>query len=173
MHPSSLSSRRLRSPSSGQAGFTLIELIVTMVMLVTLAGVILPRVTGRTDDAYDARRKSDLIAVEQALNLYHLDNGAYPTSAAWSGEAPSHGSLGYDQDGYIPGLVPDYLPMLPSDPDPAFPAGNVGYVYRSDGSDFKFLAHRTPEEFPSDHRFYDEQRPDWAWQVSSPGAAGW
>ena len=63
--------------------------------------------------------------------------------------------------------------MLPSDPDPAFPAGSAGYLYRSNGEDFNFLAHRTPEEFPTDHRFYDSLRPTWAWQVSSPGAESW
>ncbi len=156
-----------------RAGFSLIELIVVMVILVTLAGVVVPRLGERSEQAYDARRKSDLVAVEQALNLFHLDNGHYPQTSGWSGEAPSYGAHGYDETGYIPGLVPNYLPMLPSDPDPRYPTGSFGYLYRSNGTDFKFLAYRTPDTYPTDHRFFDSRRPTTAWQVSSQGGAAW
>jgi general secretion pathway protein G len=42
--------------------------------------LIVPRVVGRTDDARIAAAKQDIASLMQALKLYRLDNGAYPTT---------------------------------------------------------------------------------------------
>lgn len=62
------------------AGLTLIELMVVVVILSLLAVVIVPRVIDRPDQARVARTRSDIAAISAALNLYRLDNGAYPTT---------------------------------------------------------------------------------------------
>jgi len=45
-----------------------------------LAALIVPRVVGRTDDARIAAAKQDVAQLMQALKLYRLDNGRYPTN---------------------------------------------------------------------------------------------
>ncbi|MCA3217692.1 MAG: type II secretion system major pseudopilin GspG [Burkholderiales bacterium] len=61
-------------------GFTLIEIMVVITILGILAALIVPRVVGRTDDARIAAAKQDIGAIMQALKLYRLDNGRYPTT---------------------------------------------------------------------------------------------
>lgn len=69
-----------RSPKSGQRGFTLIELMVVVVILGILAVLVVPRVLDRPDQARVIAARQDIAGVMQALRLYRLDNGRYPTS---------------------------------------------------------------------------------------------
>ncbi len=46
-------------------------------LLVTLVSV---NIIGRTDDARVTKAKADIKAIEQALHLFKLDNGFYPTT---------------------------------------------------------------------------------------------
>jgi len=62
------------------AGFSLLELMVVVVILSILALVIVPRVIDRPDQARVARAQSDIAAVSSAVNLYRLDNFRYPTT---------------------------------------------------------------------------------------------
>jgi len=62
------------------AGFSLLELMVVVVILSILALVIVPRVIDRPDQARVARAKSDIAAISSAVNLYRLDNFRYPTT---------------------------------------------------------------------------------------------
>jgi general secretion pathway protein G len=76
-----ISSPRPASRSvSRSRGFTLIEIMVVITILGILAALIVPRVVGRTDDARIAAAKQDIASLMQALKLYRLDNGAYPTT---------------------------------------------------------------------------------------------
>jgi general secretion pathway protein G len=61
-------------------GFTLIEVMVVVVILGILAAFIVPKIIGRPDEAKVAKVKSDVSALQTALDLYRLDNGAYPTA---------------------------------------------------------------------------------------------
>ncbi len=61
-------------------GFTLIELMVVMVILGILAGLIVPRIMDRPEEARRTKAAVDIQALEQALKLYKLDNGRYPTT---------------------------------------------------------------------------------------------
>lgn len=62
------------------AGLTLIELMVVVVILALLAVAIVPRVIDRPDQARVARARADVAAISSALNLYRLDTGAYPST---------------------------------------------------------------------------------------------
>ena len=62
------------------AGFSLLELMVVVVILSILALVIVPRVIDRPDQARAARAQSDIAAIQAAINLYRLDNFRYPTT---------------------------------------------------------------------------------------------
>jgi general secretion pathway protein G len=61
-------------------GFSFIELMVVVIILGILAGMIVPRYMGRTDDAKQIKARVDIAAIETSLKLYHLDNGFYPTT---------------------------------------------------------------------------------------------
>ncbi|HUN54038.1 MAG TPA: type II secretion system major pseudopilin GspG [Smithella sp.] len=89
-----------------QAGFTLIELMVVIVILGVLAGLIIPRIMGRPDEARVTKAKIQMEALESALKLYKLDNGSYPTTEQGLNalvEPPTVGNIpkNWRQGGYL------------------------------------------------------------------------
>jgi len=101
-----------RQNNKREHGFTLIELMVVIVILGVLAGLIIPRVMGRPDEARQAKAKIQMESMETALKLYKLDNGNYPTTEQGLRalvEAPTVGALprnwragGYLEKGRVP-----------------------------------------------------------------------
>lgn len=95
-----------------QAGFTLIELMVVIVILGLLAGIILPRFLGESDKAKQQTARVQMAVLETALKMYKLDNGSYPTTEQGLKalvEAPTVGNLpknwrkgGYLEKGKVP-----------------------------------------------------------------------
>ncbi|BCN94327.1 type II secretion system protein GspG [Thiomicrorhabdus immobilis] len=63
-----------------QKGFTLIELMVVVVILAVLAGLVVPNLMDRPDEARIVKAKQDISAISSALKLYKLDNFNYPTT---------------------------------------------------------------------------------------------
>jgi len=64
-----------------QRGFTLIEVMVVVVILGILAAIVVPRIMSRPDEARTIKAQQDLRAIAAALDLYKLDNFAYPGTA--------------------------------------------------------------------------------------------
>ncbi len=61
-------------------GFTLIELMVVIVILGILAGLIVPRIMNRPEEARRTKAVLQIEGLETALKLYKLDNGSYPST---------------------------------------------------------------------------------------------
>ena len=67
-------------PRSRLRAFTLIELLLVLVILAVLAAVVVPKFTGRSEQAKVAAAKTDISVLSGALNQFELDNGRFPTS---------------------------------------------------------------------------------------------
>ncbi len=61
-------------------GFTLVEVLVVLIILGLIAALVVPRITGRVDEAKVETTKIQLKAIKDALEQYKLDNGMYPTT---------------------------------------------------------------------------------------------
>lgn len=94
-----------------QQGFTLIEIMVVLVIMGVLAALIVPNLMGRPDQARATAARQDVGSVMQALKLYRLDNGEYP-SAAQGLRALVEKPAG----GKVPLNWRNYLERLPNDP---------------------------------------------------------
>lgn len=92
-------------------GFTLVEIMVVVVILGILAVLIVPRVVGRTDEARTVAAKQDVAAIMQALKLYRLDNGRYPTT-----EQGLAALVTKPQGDPVPKNWQKYLDKVPKDP---------------------------------------------------------
>lgn len=61
--------------------FTLIELMLVVIIIGALVAMVMPRLTGRSEQARVAAGKADVTAnIATALKLYELDNGNFPTT---------------------------------------------------------------------------------------------
>ncbi len=94
-------------------GFTLIEVLVVVAILGILAAIVVPRIMDRPDEAKRVAAKADIAAIVQALKLYRLDNGNYPTT--------DQGLLALVQKPTTAPIPPNwkergYLDKLPRDP---------------------------------------------------------
>lgn len=118
----------------GEAGLTLIEILVVLAIIAVMAFLIVPNVIGRPDQARVTVAQTDLRTISAALKMYRLDNGEYPTTEQGltalamrpsSGPAP----VNWSPDGY--------LEKVPADP------WGRPYTYRSPaqgGSGFEIVS---------------------------------
>jgi general secretion pathway protein G len=73
-----LNSRSIENRS--QLGFTLIEVMVVIAIIGIMATLIVPQIMSKPDEARVIAAKQDINSIVQALKLYRLDNGRYPTT---------------------------------------------------------------------------------------------
>lgn len=63
-----------------QSGFTLLEVMVVVVILGILASFVVPNLLGNKEKADQQKAVTDIVALENALDMYKLDNSVYPTT---------------------------------------------------------------------------------------------
>lgn len=69
-----------RVESRRERGFTLIEIMVVVVIIGLLAAIVAPNLIGNIDRAAVTRARADIRTIDNALNLYRLDNFRYPST---------------------------------------------------------------------------------------------
>ena len=63
-----------------RSAFSLIELLLVLVILAILAAVVVPKFTGRSEQARVAAAKADIANMETALDNFEVDGGRYPNT---------------------------------------------------------------------------------------------
>ncbi len=84
MLPTNAKTARLKTPPvtrNGEAGFTLVELLVVLVILVLLASIIGPRVIGYLGTSRSKTAQIQIEGLVTSLELHHIDVGRYPTQS--------------------------------------------------------------------------------------------
>ena len=67
-------------PMHRQHGMTLIEIMMVVVIIGILVAVIVPNVIGYDDDARAAAGQLEIRSIGNALDMYRLHNGQYPST---------------------------------------------------------------------------------------------
>ena len=97
---------RIRPSNSA---FTLVELMVVIVIIGLLATVVLINVLPSQDKAMQTKARADIATLEQAMEMYRLDNFSYPADLNGLVQPPA----GADATRYRSG---GYIKKLPNDP---------------------------------------------------------
>ena len=71
-----------RSRFSSPGGFTLVELMLVLVILGILAGLVLPKFAGRSEQARETACITQIATFNTALGAYEVDTGSYPSTQA-------------------------------------------------------------------------------------------
>ena len=104
-----------------QAGFTLIELLVVLVIIGLLATLVAPNFIGQSEKAKPKAARVQLENLRNALDMFQLDVGRYPTSEE-----------GLEALRVRPNSAPRWAGPYLRDEIPVDPWGRA-YVYRSPG----------------------------------------
>lgn len=123
----------MRRLLKNQSGFTLIELLIVVLIIGVLAGIAVPRVASRSDDAKATACKANMKEIETALEAYYLDHHAYPPTGNWTDPIKS------------------YLKTIPE-----CPAGGY-YKYEATDNGFKLTCSKHPFEVTDTSENWNKQ----------------
>jgi general secretion pathway protein G len=110
-----------RQKRSGQAGVTLIEMLVVVTIIALFAALVGPKMFGKADKARQTAAKAQINSFTTALGAYKLDTSTFPTSEMGLQALRDH-----------PQNTPQWQgPYLPQD-IPSDPWGRA-YIYKYPG----------------------------------------
>lgn len=102
-----------------QAGFTLIEVVAAAALLGLMVTMAMPSLNAANAKVKDSRLKADLATVDQAIQLYVIDNGSVPAK--------------------LDDLAPDYIAKIDNIKD----AKNTAFSYSGSGSTYTLTGKNT------------------------------
>ena len=139
-----MKNKHLQSRKRQQSGFTLLEIMVVIVILGVLASMVAPNILGNKEKADHQKAVSDIVALENAMDMYKLDNNVYPSTqqgleALVKKPSGSPEPRAYRDNGYIRRLPQDpwgndYILLSPGENGPVdiFSAGPDGQAGTDD-----------------------------------------
>jgi general secretion pathway protein G len=89
-----------------QHGFTLVEMLLVLVILATLAAIVIPKFAGRSQQAKVTAAQSQISSLELALDAFEVDNGYYPKSGALNDLIQAPANSPNWKGPYLPKAVP-------------------------------------------------------------------
>jgi general secretion pathway protein G len=95
-------------PANRRNAFTLVEMLLVLVILATLAAIVIPKMAGRSEQAKVTAAKSQISSFEMSLDAFEVDNGYYPKTGALDDLV--------DQPANTPNWKGPYLKNVPVDP---------------------------------------------------------
>lgn len=99
----------LRTRVQQRDAFTLIELLLVMVILVILASIVVPKMTGYSERARKTKAATEIGSFKTALQAFEIDCGRFPTTEEGLNalvQAPN-GVQGFKQGGYMDEIPKD------------------------------------------------------------------
>ncbi len=108
--PNKIHGRASAPIGAGERGFTLVELMVVIVIIGLLATVVMVNVMPSQDKAMATKAKADIATLEQAMEMYRLDNLTYPSGSDGLNTLvtpPASQTGSYRPGGYIKSLPKD------------------------------------------------------------------
>ncbi|MDK2971065.1 MAG: ral secretion pathway protein [Candidatus Sumerlaeota bacterium] len=70
-----------RTTRVSRRAFSLVEMLLVLVILATLAAIVIPRFAGRSEQAKETAAKTQISALSTALDSFEVDNGYFPSSS--------------------------------------------------------------------------------------------
>ena len=109
-------------------GFTIVELLVVIAILGILSAIVLPKFIGQDVIAKKKKVLSDLASIDAALQLYNMDNGAWPVGATNLSFLSSSG----------------YMATVPVPPvaESGFPVNETYYLFNITNPSTSYLVYR-------------------------------
>lgn len=137
------------------SGLSLIEILVVLAIIGVLVTIVTASFGDSRAQARDKVRMTSLKELQLAIEQFRAQNGVYPLRGCgvtgadeWTSPGPgAAGTTWYNTcDQYIVGLVPDYIPKLPTDPTGELETDR-GFLYQTnaDRSAYKVLVYTTVE----------------------------
>ena len=105
-------------------GFTLIEIMVVLIIIGLLAGIVVPKLMGRTEEAKRTKTAVQIKNLQSSLDLYKLDSGVYPSTDQGLQALVEKPAVGEMPNNWKEG---GYIDKIPKDP------WGSNYVYISPG----------------------------------------
>jgi len=112
--------RSSKSETRRRRGFTLVELLLVLVILGTLAAIVYPKLAGRSEQARNTAAKTQIASFSTALDAFEIDNGYFPKGKGGLQDLVTQPSDAQSWKG-------PYLKDIPKDP------WNNDYVYEYPG----------------------------------------
>ncbi len=164
-----------------QDGFTILEILASVAIVTILAAIFAGFSDTYFQDSRDDKRKADLASLAMAIMAHEEVKEAYPsTGDVWFSSEPGDAAISNNNGNWVPGLVPEFLPKLPRDPNggrSSIAVCNNGekraFRYRSNGKNgFKLMTHCSMEgPIIAGSENLDPIRPDRAFMICSGGPA--
>ncbi|MCD6526906.1 MAG: type II secretion system major pseudopilin GspG [Desulfuromonas sp.] len=144
----------MKTSTRNQRGFTLIEVMVVVVILGILAGIVIPNLLDRPEDARRTKAELQIKGIEEALALYKLDNGLFPST-----DQGLSALVNKPESGRIPNKYREggYMKKIPQDP------WSGEYIYLAPGlnGDYDLLSYGSDGEPGGEGKDADVQ----SWEI--------